>query len=113
MRSSPDHLALSGWNGCHKPALGDTSVTSLIEQFGPVARHAAAGTWNRLVLGTAHRWREFGAVVVVVGLVIPKPSLPRLERSDDRVPRLSPVRRRVPGRRVVAATDVAAARTPP
>src|SRR3984885_15721018 len=93
--------------------LGDASVVSLAEQFGPVARPSTAGTRDRLVLGMALRWSKIGPVVVVIGLVVPEPGLPWLERSDDRVPSLSPVRRRVPGQRIVAATDVAAGRTPP
>src|SRR5208337_599789 len=89
------------------------SVVLLTEQVRPVARHSTAGTRDRLVLGTAFRWGKFGTFVVVIGLVVPKPVLARLERSDDRVPSLLPVLRRVPGQRIVAATDVAAGRTPP
>ena len=90
-----------------------TSVVLLTEQVGPVARHTTAGTGYGLVLGMALRWRKFGTLVVVIGLVVPEPVFARLERSDDRVPGLSPVLRRVPSQRIVAATNVAACRTPP
>src|ERR1700685_590369 len=85
----------------------------LTEQVGPVARHSIARTGNRLVLRMAFRRGKFRTFVVVIGLVVPEPVLARFERSDDRVFSLSPVCRRVPRQRIVAATDVAAGRTPP
>lgn len=85
----------------------------LTEQLGPIARHSAPGTRDRLVLGMTFGCGKFGTVVIVIGLVVPEPVLARLERSDDRVPSLSPVLRRMPGQRIVATTNVAAGRTPP
>jgi hypothetical protein len=85
----------------------------LTEQVGPVARHSIARTGNRLVLRMAFRRGKFGTFVVVIALVVPEPVLARFERSDDRVSSLSPVQCCVPGQGIVAATDVAARRTPP
>jgi len=58
------------------------------------------------------RRREFGSVVVLVGVVVPEPVLAGLERPDDRMSGGTPVRRRMAGQRVVAATDVAARGAP-
>lgn len=85
----------------------------LTEQVGPVARHSIARTRNRLILRMALRCGEFGTFVVVIALVVPEPVLARFERSDDRVSSLSPMPCCVPGQGIVAATDVAAGRTPP
>jgi hypothetical protein len=93
--------------------LGRASVVLLSEQVGPVARHSIARTGDCLVLGMAFRWGKFGTFAVVIALVVPEPVLARFERSDDRVPSLSPMLRCVPGQRIVAATDMAAGRTPP
>jgi hypothetical protein len=85
---------------------------ALSEQVSPIARHSTARTGDCLVRGVARRRGKFGTLVVVVAVVVPEPVFARLERSDDRVPGLSPMRRGVSGKRIVAATDVAAGRTP-
>ena len=90
-----------------------SSAVALLEQVGPVSRYPSSRTGNGLVDRPAVRCREFGPVVVLVGLVVPEPVLARFERPDDRVPARPPVRRRVSCQRVVTATDMAADRAAP
>ena len=84
-----------------------------VQQGTPIARHAALGTWDRLIDGMGGRWQQFctrdhGFLFVVV-----KPILTRLEAGNDRMAARSGMLRGVLRRRAVTTADVTALRAAP
>jgi len=62
-------------------------ASSLFHQEAlPVGGDPARGTGHGLIEGMMLRWCQARSIHVLIGSVVPKPVLARLEAADDRVP---------------------------
>ena len=93
--------------------LEKTGASALLDQeVLPVGGNPSGGAGHGLVDGMMVGRCEARPFQVFVGSVVPEPILARLEAGDDGVTGGVRMRRRVLAGRVVAASDVAALRTP-
>ena len=84
-----------------------------MQQGTPIARHAALGTWDRLIDGMGVRWWQLDTGDRRFFLVVVKPILTRLEAGNDRMAARSGMLRGVLRRRAVTTADVTALRAAP